>query len=184
MHKTRGRGDPDPYWGIDTQPQRLDAVFRWTPAGAGVLDLGCGRGAYVHALRGSGFRLVGADVHQYSEWLHQDCQPFIVCEASALPFRHKAFHTTLAFEVLEHCADPHAALFEIARCTSDQIIISVPNYDLDNALHRYDLAMAHWTDPSHCNFFTKDTLRILLSEKGFTILEMSDCYAISPNNYF
>jgi 2-polyprenyl-3-methyl-5-hydroxy-6-metoxy-1,4-benzoquinol methylase len=109
---------------------------------------------------------------------------FGTASASALPFLDKSFHTTICFEVLEHCHEHHMMLKEIARCTSDLLILSVPNCNLDNALRRYNLAMFHWTDRTHCNFFTKETIRSLLTQEGFTIIEMTDAVKISPNNYF
>jgi SAM-dependent methyltransferase len=108
----------------------------------------------------------------------------VQAEGSDLPFLSKTFDTAIAFEVLEHCLDPRAVLLEIVRCTTNKVILSVPNCDLDNALRRYDLAMAHWTDTTHCNFFTEDSIRDLLATAGLTVSEMSNCYPIKPNDYF
>jgi hypothetical protein len=44
--------------------------------------------------------------------------------------------------------------------------------------------MAHYTDPTHCNFFTKDSLEVLLIDNGFKVIELLDCYRISPNDYY
>ena len=174
----------EPHWGTAVQPERLAACVRYTPKGAQILDLGAGRGAYTEELSRSGFPTVGVDIQWYPAWQMRDLGDFVTASGAILPFRNKAFHTTIAFEVLEHCPDPEGVLREILRCTSQRLILSVPNCDLENALRRYDLAMAHWTDATHCSFFTKESIGLLLKAVGCEIVEISDCYRISPNDYF
>lgn len=175
--------EPKGFWGTGVVPERLSAVLSYVTHDGMILDLGSGRGAYTRHLRNLGFRTVGVDFHQYSEWKANQA-PFVVGSATALPFPAKAFDTVVAFEVLEHVPLVRQALREMARCTRNQIIISVPNCDLDNNLRRFDLALAHWTDETHHNFFTKESIQQLLIEEGYRILEVRDCYRVSPNSYF
>ena len=184
LYKVRGSEKPEEFWGVETQSERLEAVLKFTPLGERVLDLGAGRGAYTEALNQKGFPTIGVDSYEYSEWTNHPEGWFIQSSADDLPFNNKTFHTTICFEVLEHCSHPEKVLKEIARCTSERLIISVPNCDLNNTLRQYDLALAHWTDPSHCNFFTKESIQNLLKNENYNILEISDCYKIDPNNYF
>ncbi|NJN67996.1 MAG: class I SAM-dependent methyltransferase [Chloroflexaceae bacterium] len=184
-YQVRGpQSAPRAFWGTTIQPQRWSAIQRYTPPGVPILDLGAGRGAYVEALGSLGFSVVGVDVYRYPEWHDRPQGIFVNAAASDLPFDDKRFHTTISFEVLEHCPEPHLVLREIARCTTDRLIFSVPNCNLDNALRKYNLALFHWTDPTHCNFFTKDTLQSFLVQENFTVLEMTDAVQIIPNNYF
>lgn len=48
----------------------------------------------------------------------------------ALPFRADTFELVLAIEVLEHVADPDAALGEIARVATGTVLLSVPREPL------------------------------------------------------
>lgn len=178
------RGQPLPFWGSSVQPERLAAVLKHAPAGARILDLGTGRGAYVDELSRSGFSVVGCDIHLYPEWLGRSSRRFVVGHAAALPFRPASFDATIAFEVLEHCPEPRKVLEAIARCTTGHVILSVPDCNLDNALRRHDLAMAHWTDPSHCSFFTRASLLELVEGCGLRVVDLSPCCRISPNAYF
>lgn len=171
-------------WGLRTQSQRLSAIFKHAKHEDRILDLGAGRGAYVSALTKSGFSVVGFDLNLYPEWIVADQESFVVGTGKELPFANKTFGTTIAFEVLEHIPDPIHAFREIIRCTKNQLIFSVPNCDINNNLRKYDLAMAHWTDPTHCNFFTKRTILALLYDLDLKVVEMIDCYKISPNAYF
>jgi ubiquinone/menaquinone biosynthesis C-methylase UbiE len=186
MYETRGSENkkPETFWGIDTQPERLNAVLRYTAPGSKILDLGSGRGAYTETLNLKNFPTIGVDTHSYAEWKTKPDEWFVQASASSLAFKNKEFDTTICFEVLEHCPEPEVVLNEITRVTSNKLILSVPNCNLNNALRKYDLALAHWTDPTHCNFFTKDTIQALLHECGYRIIEISDCYQISPNEYF
>lgn len=184
-HQIRGQaGPPLAFWGKTVQPERWSAIQRYTPPRVPILDLGTGRGAYAEALSSLGFPVAGMDIYHYPEWHTRNRVMFVSGAAADLPFDNKRFHTTISFEVLEHCPEPRRVLREIARCTTDRLIFSVPNCDLDNRLRRYDLAMAHWTDPTHCNFFTRDTIQALLQQEGFNVVEISNCYRIIPSNYF
>jgi SAM-dependent methyltransferase len=183
MFETRTLGIPQSYYGIDTQPQRLAAVLKFTDPSERILDLGTGRGAYVKLLTTMGIETVGVDQYYYPEW-RLNAGLYVQAAASTLPFSNHQFHTTIAFEVLEHCSNPEGVLREIARCTSKRLILSIPNCDLNNALRRHDLALAHWTDVTHCNFFTKQSICILLQKCGYQITHLTDCYPIRPNDYF
>jgi ubiquinone/menaquinone biosynthesis C-methylase UbiE len=184
LYKSRKKNSPEPFWGIDTQPERLAATLRYASANDHILDLGAGRGAYTKMLNLKGLRTIGVDSHRYPEWSAENEEWFVQASASCLPFVEKQFELTISFEVLEHCDEPEKVLREIARVTSKYLILSVPNCDLNNTLRDHDLAMAHWTDPTHCNFFTKDSIQTLLSTLQFNVIEVSDCYKISPGDYF
>lgn len=176
--------EPPAFWGRSVQPQRWAVIKHHVPTGERILDLGSGRGAYTQQLRQHGFPAIGVDITAYAEWNTEIYGDFAAASAYALPFPDNYFHTTLCFEVLEHCPDPELVLREIARCTSNLLIGSVPDCDLDIPLRRYNLAMFHWTDRTHCNFFTQDTIQQLLAQEGYAITNLSHAVKISPNNYF
>jgi ubiquinone/menaquinone biosynthesis C-methylase UbiE len=170
-------------WGIDTQAERLESVLKYSSIAEKILDLGTGRGAYVRTLCEFGFKAIGVDQVDYAEW-EGFREYFVQADAHNLPFADKQFDTTICFEVLEHCPCPENVLSEIIRCTKSKIILSVPDCSLDNKLRKHDLALAHWTDPTHCNQFTKDSLLELLLRYNLNILEIGGCYKVFPSNYF
>ena len=172
------------HWGTTLATQQREAIERFVPAGGRVLDLGTGRGVAANWLRQNGFSAVGLDRADYAEWGELAPLPFCRAEAGRLPFRDDAFDCTVAFEVLEHCADYRAVLREILRCTRGHLILSVPDCDLDNALRPYNLVAAHWTDPTHCNFFVRETIRAAVEDAGFRVAEVGGCIKIKPNSYF
>lgn len=182
--KSRNDKSIQSFWGTSTQHERLNACFRYSSNVDKILDIGCARGAYSTTLNQKGYFTIGVDINFYQEWIDLKTTDFLIASGLSLPFKDKFFDVTISFEVIEHCIDPIIVLNEMRRCTKKYIIISVPNCDLNNNLRKYDLAMAHWTDPTHCNFFTKDSIASLLKDQGFEIIEISDCYPIYPNNYF
>jgi len=172
------------YWGAYIVPERLSTVIRHATQGSRILDIGTGRGAYVKKLQEQGYYVTGIDQTLYPEWHGEMSQAVLNASALRLPFADKSFDLSISFEVLEHIPQPEVALREIARCTRDKFILSVPNCSLDNPMRQYNLVAAHWSDPTHCNFFTKESIAGLLHAEGFDIVEMSDCVRISPHDYY
>jgi SAM-dependent methyltransferase len=184
MHEIRGRASCEDYRHRGTQPERLAAARRYVGSSGRVLDVGAGEGAYIEALRGGPPRLIGVDVRRFPDWNERPGAWFVQAMAGALPFQSASFEGALCFEVLEHCPDARRVLAEIGRCVSGYLVLSVPNCELENALRQHDLALAHWTDVTHCNFFTKASIQALLRECGYRVVEVSDCYRVCPNDYF
>lgn len=76
-------------------------------AGSGtLLDVGCGNGYAVREWRARGLRAFGIDVSLYrlGRWTaeHPNARPFAVADASALPFRDRAFGAVVSSGMIEH----------------------------------------------------------------------------------
>jgi SAM-dependent methyltransferase len=89
------------------------------PAGAAVLDVGCGRGATAaHLARAHRFRSVGLDLSplllQEGRFAHP-VQPFVRADAAALPFRRRVFAAVLCECVLSLTPEPVKVLMEFFR---------------------------------------------------------------------
>jgi SAM-dependent methyltransferase len=90
------------------------------PAGARVLDLGCGAGTYVRLLAKRGHPTVGMDysLPSLARAAAADparSSPYLAGEAYALPFAVGTFQVVLCVGVFQALADPERALGEIAR---------------------------------------------------------------------
>jgi SAM-dependent methyltransferase len=129
------------------------------------LDVGCGFGGYGRALIGAGYDWFGVEVKA------SDCAelarlglPHRHVDGRSLPFADSSFDTTMCIEVLEHIAEPAPFLAEIRRVTQRQFLVSVPNIELIPYLHRHAAVPWHLLEGDHKNFFTRPSLRALLSE--------------------
>lgn len=129
-----------------------------------VLDVGCGFGGYGRALLAAGYDWLGVEVKP------SDCVelarlglPHQQVDGKNLPFADATFDTTICVEVLEHVAEPAPFLAEIRRVTQRRFLVSVPNLELIPYLHRYAVVPWHMLEGDHKNFFTRRSLRVLLS---------------------
>ena len=144
-----------------------------------VLDVGCGFGGYGRALLAAGYDWFGVEVKA------SDCVelarlglPHQQVDGRTLPFADGAFDSAICIEVLEHIADPAAFLAEVRRVTRRRLIVSVPNVELIPYLHRYMAVPWHLLEGDHKNFFTRASLRHLLTGL-FKHVEVL-CYARHP----
>ena len=89
------------------------------PAGARVMDLGCGEGGSVDQFRAAapGCRWVGVDIADSAESrarTRQDAE-FVLYDGVHLPFAEASFDLVYCKQVLEHVARPEPLLAEVAR---------------------------------------------------------------------
>lgn len=156
-------------WGSRVlNPFREKAILKYS--GKSFVDVGCGNGIYVLEFADK-FETLGVDIHSYSTW-DQCPHKFHKSDVTSLPFENERVETVLCFEVLEHLSDPVLALKEFYRVCKKNIIITVPNCDLELGMERSRLSYYHYTDETHCNFFTLKTLEELVRQAGFTPVKM------------
>lgn len=125
------RGDyhrsPDPDWEFyPTYIAKLDAVRAWLnrlPAGASVLDAGCGEGVLVDEYTGR-LAIEGIDPNYSSERVRNG-------SLTALPYADAAFERALCLDVLEHLSfeEQPRALAELHRILrpGGELFVSIPN---------------------------------------------------------
>jgi SAM-dependent methyltransferase len=92
-------------------------MSRYRPGGI-VVDIGCGQGAQLSALRDAGCRPIGLELAPQAA---RECQakghPVIIATAESLPFRDEGCHGILCKVVLPY-TDERRAIAEIARVLS------------------------------------------------------------------
>lgn len=168
-------------WG-NIVKSRLRAVLQY--AGRSILDVGCAHGAYVQRLRALGYTAYGCDLLPSAEWTKYSPPSFCVGDIGQLPFKNNSVDTVLAFEVLEHLKEPSSALQELQRVSRKNIIISVPNCERQEILEHSGLAFHHWTDATHQQFFTLESLRDILLAADLEIQFLGYINPIAPDKLF
>jgi 2-polyprenyl-3-methyl-5-hydroxy-6-metoxy-1,4-benzoquinol methylase len=155
---------------IDRFYERLRGVV--VPLGASsVLDAGCGEGETLARL-GASLPPRAAAVDVSAEAVEFTAKRFPAVEVSRhsvenLPFDDASFELVLCLEVLEHLADPAAALTELARVGSSHIVISVPHepwFRLGSLL-RGKYVRTFGNHPEHVNHWNPRGLRGVLESK-------------------
>ena len=96
-----------------------DAGYTITP-GMRVLDLGCGEGVRVAALRAAGYEVFGCDVEmrttpQAKALIQRGLPLEITTQPYRLPFDDATFDVVLSDEVFEHVQDYPEAIYELNR---------------------------------------------------------------------
>lgn len=146
-----------------------------------VLDLGCGNGALTHAMRASGFEVVGCDSDEEGiELARKGGGRFERLGVYDDPreLGDNRFDAVVSVEVVEHLLMP-AYLPRFAREVlrpGALLIITTPYHGyLKNLsislLDGWDRHFHPLRDGGHVKFFSKATLRALLEREGFSVKE-------------
>jgi 2-polyprenyl-6-hydroxyphenyl methylase/3-demethylubiquinone-9 3-methyltransferase len=159
--------------------------WRWAPrrallldearAGERVLDLGCGAGRFMAALREAGADPVGVEIAGAALERARANAPGtdlrLLEPDGSLPLEHASVDLVWCSEVLEHAPEPAHLLLEARRVLrpGGRLLLTVPFHGRVKgallALLRFE---AHF-DPrgQHLRFFTRRSLAAMLDEAGF-----------------
>ena len=152
------------------------------PAGARVLDVGCGEGHFAAALARVEAEVVGIDVAaeplRRARLRHPELDLRQVPAQGAWPLRDASFDAVWAGEVIEHVADTAGWLSELRRVlrSGGVLLLSTPDHGRLRML-RWALAPrvfdAHFNPRAdHLRFYTRRTLTELLEDFGFHDVEV------------
>lgn len=136
-----------------------------------VLDVGCGNGEMLRALRRLGWDVVGIERTEATAGparrleLEVHAGGLEACRLAA-----SSFDLIILWHVLEHLSDPHAALGELARLLrpAGRVVVAVPNV----ASWQARLAGPEWYHldvPRHLYHFDRRTLTHLLARAGLRV---------------
>ncbi len=163
---------------------RLSFLLARVPAGARVLDVGCGEGRFTAELARAGREAVGIDVaaeplrraHARARGGALDLR--LVPADGPWPLEDVSFDAVWAGEVVEHVADTAGWLSEVRRVlrSGGSLVLSTPAHDrLARAVLGVSArAFAARFDPrsEHLRFYTRRALAALLEDFGFERVEI------------
>jgi SAM-dependent methyltransferase len=140
-----------------------------------VLDLGCGAGRFLRALRDAGADPIGVEIAAAAAERARQNVPGVdvrlLAEDGSLPLGHGEIDLIWCSEVLEHVPDVGHALLEMRRVLrrGGRVLLTVPYHSRITgaaiALTRFE---SHF-DPlgQHVRFFTRRSLMTTLNHAGF-----------------
>ena len=166
LHRENIYGSGPPVENPPDEPANL--IEAYLPAGASVVDVGCGAGAYGPRLIAAGHDWLGLEINPHCcEILRRRQMPFreVDRESRRLPGRDREWECAICIEVLEHIEDPRLFVQEIARVIRGRALFSVPNLEILPYLHGWGVVPWHLLEADHKNFFTRTSLRHLLEER-------------------
>jgi len=135
-----------------------------------VLDAGCGEGFGLQHLQQTvpGLTLIGGDLSiEAMVWgranLHYEA-PLVNMNLYQLPFPDDNFPLVICLEVLEHLPNSRIGLRELARVSSDYVLLSVPHEPLFRGVNflRGRHLGALGNDPEHLHNYTGRTFRQMI----------------------
>jgi SAM-dependent methyltransferase len=137
----------------------LDLVVEWAKPGPGVtaLDVATGGGHVARRLREAGATVLTAD-------RAPGMAPDVVCPAEDLPFADDSFDIVTVRIAPHHFDDVAAAIREMARVSSDRVIIEDTLYESEELERIYLLR-----DPTHVRCYTEREWRRFVEEAGLRI---------------
>ena len=172
-------------------PECVALLGDYLAAGASVLDVGCGVGAYCEPLRQLGHSWIGCETS--IECLHGlalHSRPHRAINQAnwpwsryRLPAAKAEFDAVIAIEVLEHIREPAPFLAEIARVTRRHAFFSVPNLETLPFLGGRMVAPWHMLEGDHVNFFNRFNLGPILQPhfRSVEILDYGRQPLVSPD---
>jgi SAM-dependent methyltransferase len=176
--------DPEP-WAWERRRALLLGEAR---PGERVLDLGCGAGRFLAALREAGAEPVGVEIAEAAAARARANVPGadvrVLERDGSLPLGHGEIDLVWCSEVLEHIPDVAHALLEVRRVLrpGGRLLATVPFHGRVQAaaiaLTRFD---AHF-DPlgQHVRHFTRSSLAATLDHAGFAPVEIAAAGGVPP----
>jgi SAM-dependent methyltransferase len=164
--------------------RRADAVRRWTRPGT-ILDVGCGRGLTLAALRGHGYQSIGVELSEVAavharEILGLDVR---VGNFLDLDFEKSSLTAVIFWHSLEHFADSMAALDHAAEILKPGglLVIAVPNLESLQA-RATGANWFHLDVPRHYTHFSERGLKKVIEQRGFRIVDVAH-FSLEQNPY-
>jgi SAM-dependent methyltransferase len=137
-----------------------------------ILDVGCGSGDFLVALRDRGWEVYGTEFSETAAGLARARGITVANSAASLvEFPDGYFDAVTLWHVLEHLPEPLAGLTKIGRVLRPDglLVVEVPN----SASWSFRLCRQHWDPlkiPQHLQHFTPATLTRALALAGFAPL--------------
>ncbi len=155
---------------LGSQAWRMRGISLPSRLQARALDVGCGLGFFVRALRDLGWRAWGMDISAPELRHATRVTPHLLLgDSHTLPFASHTFDALFFWHVLEHLENPRKALREAHRILQPGgiVLIEVPNLASVQA-RAFGNRWFHLAFDVHFWHFNPTTLRLLMERGGFT----------------
>jgi 2-polyprenyl-3-methyl-5-hydroxy-6-metoxy-1,4-benzoquinol methylase len=161
---------------LDTLAAHLaDRAARLATAPGEVLDVGCGDGRFLLAMRERGWRITGTETDPVAAGLARSRTGATVLEKplEEMPLSNASFDLVTLLHVLEHVPDPRETLNACRALLrpGGALFVALPNAGSPEAC-LFGSAWYHLDLPRHLWGFTPSSLTRLAQEAGFTQLSV------------
>jgi SAM-dependent methyltransferase len=147
-----------------------------------VLEIGSYCGAFLKVAREQGIDIVGVEPSRWAVQASSRVTDARVIRGTTddLPRSLGTFNVIAAWDVLEHFANPVAELQKINRILADEGRFLFSTLMIDNWFPKAMGQRWPWLMDMHLFYFTEETIRQVLHQTGFEIIESSKyCHIVS-----
>jgi SAM-dependent methyltransferase len=170
----------DDYWrGVRRYYEARLPRIRALCKGVRMLEIGCADGRFLKLARRGGFDVSGVEM---SDLMRERCRQNLACSVypsiEELPRDAPPFDCVVAFEVIEHTADPIGFIKQVRELTAPGglIALSTPNFGCDSAM-RSPQEFIHFSPPAHVCYFDSATLCACVRMAGLQAVQITPCFA-------
>jgi 2-polyprenyl-3-methyl-5-hydroxy-6-metoxy-1,4-benzoquinol methylase len=151
----------------------LIETVRQQPPGR-LLDIGTGGGSFLHVASQRGWTVDGCEPNRWlCEWALRHygltVRPGTVFDQEYAP---GSYDVVTLWDVLEHTADPKSEIREVHRLLADDGLIVINYPDIGSWMARVMGRSWVFLLDVHLYYFTRATIRKLLEDEGFALVEM------------
>ena len=151
---------------LDRFHQKIAGLIKQSGASR-LLDIGCGEGFVLKYLQEEQFtfKAIGGDFSgEALKWGRENIEhniPLTNLDVHHLPFPDNNFSLVMSLEVLEHLPDSRVGLRELARVSSEYVLLSVPHEPFFRGANflRGKHVAAFGNDPEHLHNYTGRAFR-------------------------
>ena len=140
----------------------LDLIVEWASGSRTALDVATGGGHVARRLREAGLQVVSSDPAP-------GMGPDVICRAEDLPFAGGAFDLVVTRIAPHHFSDVGAAVAEMARVSSDLVVVEDTLYVGEDVEEAEKLR-----DPTHVRSYTEAEWRGMLEAAGLVVEEVCE----------
>jgi SAM-dependent methyltransferase len=154
--------------------RRLRLLAARIPQRGRLLDVGCAAGFFVDEARRAGWQASGIDVSPTMvEWARSKLGVPVTCSGFAhAELAPVQFEAITMWDYIEHSIDPRGDLTKVKEHLPPGAILALSTGDIGTLTARLSGHRWHLLTPEHHNFFFETrTLRLLLEDTGFDVLE-------------
>ena len=167
---------------VATFRYNLGRVRRYFPPGSRVLEIGSYCGAFLKVAREEGIDIVGLEPSSWAASVAtQMTDARVICGTTDdLPPELRHFNVIAAWDVLEHFAEPLDELEKVNSLLDPGGLFLFSTLMIDNWFPQAAGRHWPWLMDMHLYYFTENTIRNVLAQAGFEVVEsMNYCHIVT-----
>jgi len=156
-----------------TFEERAGLIEKYVARGR-MLDIGCNRGTFLKVARERGWECYGIDVNKN---VKEECEEsgikFMAVSLEKVKLKQRYFRVVVMNDVVEHLHDPREAIRKVGKVIEKGGVLFMVTPDVGSVPARMLRGKWYHIKPNeHLVYFSRKTIRKLLEDAGFVVVEM------------